>query len=210
MRRWMIAIAHIRGGGELGRAWHHSATGTKKLTSVRDLEACMDYLVQQGYTEHGMIAMVGHSAGALPMAKLMNQRPASIAAAILHAPLVDFLGAMTDKTCHLRVHEAGEFGDPCTDAEVLDAMLKLCPYVNLKPGKLPAVLIRIGLDDVRVPFWGPAKYAAKLRACQQGTAPVLLVARPGGHFADENDGFRDSSADYAFMLHVMASRTGTA
>ena len=170
----------------------------------------MDCLVQQGYTEHGMIALEGHSAGALPMATLINERHASIAAAILHAPLVDFLSAMTDETCHLRVHEAGEFGDPCTDAEVLDAMLELCPYVNLKPGQLPAVLIRIGLDDVRVSPWGPAKYAAKLRACQQGSAPVLVVARPGGHFADEIDGFRDVSADCAFMLHVMASRTGTA
>ena len=166
----------------------------------------MDCLVREGYTEHGMIALEGHSAGALPMAALINRRPASIAAAVLHAPLVDYLSAMTDQACPLRLHEVGEFGDPCTDAEVLDAMLELCPYLNLKPGNLPAVLLRIGLDDVRVPPWGPAKYAAKLQACQQGSAPVLLLARPGGHFADERDAFQGASADYAFLLHVMASR----
>ena len=206
LSRWVVAIAKIRGGGELGRAWHCSATGKHKVLSVKDLEACMDCLVQEGYTEHGMIALEGQSAGALPMAALMNWRPASIAAAVLHAPLVDYLSAMTDEACPLRMHEAGEFGDPCTDTEALDAMLELCPYLNMKPGNLPAVLLRIGLDDVRVPSWGPAKYGAKLRTCQQGSAPVLLFARPGGHFADEHDGYQGASADYAFLLHVMASR----
>ena len=166
----------------------------------------MDHLVQEGYTEHGAFALEGYSAGALPMAALMNRRPASIAAAVLHASLVDFLGAMTDEACPMRLHEAGEFGDPRADAQVLDAMLELCPYLNLKPGHLPAVLLRIGLDDIRVPSWGPAKYAAKLRACQQGSAAVLLLARPGGHFGDEHDGLQVASADYAFLLHVMASR----
>ena len=85
-------------------------------------------------------------------------------------------------------------------------MLELCPYVNLKPGNLPAMLLRIGLDDIRVPPWGPAKYAAKLRACQRGSAPILVFARPGGHFADEHDSLRFASSDYAFLLHVMASR----
>ncbi len=140
--RWVVATAHIRGGGELGRRWHCSATGRQKVVSVTDLEACMDCLVQEGYTEHGMVALEGHSAGALPMAALLNWRPASIAAAVLHAPLVDFLSAMTDEACPLRLHEAGEFGNPCSDAGALDAMLQLCPYLNLKPGHLPAALLR--------------------------------------------------------------------
>lgn len=204
--RWVVATAHIRGGGELGRAWHCSATGKQKEVSVADLEACMDHLVREGYADHGTIALEGHSAGALPLAALMNRRPASIAAAVLHAPLVDFLSAMTDEACPLRLHEVGEFGDPCADAGVLDAILELCPYQTLKPGHLPAVLLRIGLEDNRVPSWGPAKYAAKLRACQQGSAPVLLFARPGGHFGNDHDGLQVASADYAFLLHVMASQ----
>lgn len=206
MCRWVVAIAHIRGGGELGRAWHRSATGAQKVLSVTDLEACMDWLVQQGYTQHGSIALEAHSAGALPAAALVNRHLRTIAALMLHAPLVDLLGTMTDPGCHLRAHEAGEFGDPCADAETLDAMLLLCPYSNLRSGQLPAVLIRTGLDDVRVPAWGPAKYAARLRACQQGPAPILLIARPGGHFANEHDGFADASDDFAFLLHAMASR----
>ena len=205
LSRWMVATAHIRGGGELGHKWHCSATGRQKAVSVTDLEACMDCLVRQGYTAHGMVALEGHSAGALPMAALMNRRPASIAAAVLHAPLVDFLSAMVDEACPLRLHEAGEFGDPCADAGVLDAMLELCPYLNMKTGRLPAVLLRTGLDDVRVPSWGPAKYVAKLRDCQQGSAPALLFARPGGHFAEEHDRFGVASEDYAFLLHVMAT-----
>lgn len=203
--RWAVAIAHIRGGGELGRAWHRSATGALKERSVADLEAAMDCLVEAGYAEHGQIALEGQSAGALPMAALINRRPEAITAALLHAPLVDLLSSMTDPGCPLQAHEAGEFGDPCTDTGVLDAMMELCPYTNLRPGMQPAVLIRIGLDDIRVPAWGPAKYAARLRACQMGTAPVLLIARPGGHFAEESDPVANASVDYAFLLHAMAS-----
>ena len=206
MSRWAVAIAHIRGGGELGRAWHRSATGACKARSVDDLEACLDALVQQGVAQHGSVALEGRSAGALPAAALLNRRPGSIAAMLLHAPLVDLLGNMTDESCPLRVHEAGEFGDPCISTDVLDAMLELCPYTTLQSCEQPAVLIRVGLDDLRVPAWGPTKYAAKLRASQMGLMPVLLMSRPGGHFSEEHHAVTDASLDIAFLLHAMANK----
>ena len=206
MSRWAIAIAHIRGGGELGRAWHRSATGACKSRSVDDLEACLDALVQQGVAQPGSIALEGRSAGALPAAALLNRRPGSIAAMLLHAPLVDLLGSMTDESYPLRAHEAGEFGDPCSNIDVLDHMLELCPYTNLQSCEQPALLIRVGLDDLRVPAWGPTKYAAKLRASQKGPMPVLLMSRPGGHFSGEHHAIADASVDIAFLLHAMAKR----
>ena len=171
-----------------------------------DLEACLDTLVQQGIAQHGSVALEGRSAGALPAAALLNRRPGSIAAMLLHAPLVDLLGSMTDESCPLRVHEAGEFGDPCSNIDVLDAMLELCPYTNLQSCEQPAVLIRVGLDDLRVPAWVPAKYAAKLRASQEGQMPVLLMSRPGGHFSQEQHAVMDASVDIAFLLHAIANR----
>ncbi len=210
MRRWVVAIAHVRGGGELGRAWHKAATGAKKVRSVLDLEACMDHLIAEGYTRAGKIALVGSSAGALTAAALLNRRPRSFGAALLRAPFLDLLSTMTDGDLPLTQHEHDEWGNPCADGAVLDAMLALCPYHNLATVAYPPVLLTCAGNDARVPAWGPAKYVARLRARSAGIAPVFLAYEEGGgHFGQEELGVQHAARECAFLLHAMDGRWDT-
>ncbi|CAL8468479.1 g8019 [Coccomyxa elongata] len=156
-RGWVVALAHVRGGGELGRQWHQAATGTGKHRSVDDLEACMDFLIRRGYSRKGRVALEGASAGGLLAAALLNRRPGCIGAAVLRVPFVDVLTTMLDPTLPLTVHEYDEFGNPSEDVEAFESLQKLCPYANLRPAEYPPVLVTCALNDQRVPAWGPAK-----------------------------------------------------
>ena len=199
-----MAIAHVRGGGELGRQWHRAATGLSKVQSVLDLEACMDHLIAAGYTRAGRVALEASSAGALTAAALLNRRQDAFGAALLHVPFVDFLSTMSDPELPLTQHEHGEWGNPCSDAAVLDSMLALCPYHNIVAAAYPPVMVNVVGNDQRVPAWGPAKYVARLRARSSGAAPVLLAyEEAGGHFGSEELSVAHAGRDYAFLLHAM-------
>lgn len=203
--RWVVAIAHVRGGGELGRGWYRAAVGANKQQSVRDLEACLDHLIAQGYSSEGRVALEASSAGALTAAALLNARLASFGAALLRVPFVDLLSAMTRPELPLTVHERDEWGDPLADADVLHAMLALCPYQNVAAAAYPPVLVTCVGNDQRVPAWGPAKFTARLRARGAGSAPVFLAHEErGGHFGSDADSVRDAARDYAFLLHAMS------
>ena len=203
--RWVVAIAHVRGGGELGRGWYRAAVGPNKARSGRDLEACLDHLIALGYSSEGRTALEASSAGALTAAALLNARPASFGAALLRVPFVDLLSAMTRPELPLTVHECDEWGDPLADDKVLDAMLALCPYQNVRAAAYPPMLITCVGNDQRVPAWGPAKFAARLRARGTGCAPVFLAYQErGGHFGSDADSVRDAARDCAFLLHAMS------
>lgn len=207
--RWVVALAHVRGGGELGRRWHRSATGCSKHRSVDDLEACMDFLISQGYSSKGRVALEGTSAGGLPAAALLNRRAGCIGAAVLRVPFVDVLTTMLDPSLPLTVHEYDEFGDPSTDKQAFESLRKLCPYANIRPAAYPPVLVTCAWNDQRVPVWGPAKYVARLRENQLGSAKVFLACSAGGgHFGDEADAVREAARNYAFLLHALNGAGG--
>ena len=194
----------MRGGGELGRQWHKSAIRATKVKSVDDLEACMDFLIRRGYSSKGSIALEAASAGGLLAAALINRRPDCIGGAVLHVPFVDVLTTMLDPSLPLTVHEYDEFGNPSLDEEALQSLQELCPYANIRPNAFPPVLVTCALNDQRVPAWGPAKYVARLRANQLGSAKVFLAHNAkGGHFGDDAYALHEAARNYAFLLHAL-------
>eukprot|EP00873_Tetraselmis_striata_P039539 jgi/Tetstr1/459803/TSEL_005154.t1 len=154
-RGWVVALAHCRGGGEMGRAWHQGAIKLKKPNSVLDAEAVIDSLISCGYSSNGQVALHGFSAGGLLLGGLLNRRPDTFAAAVAHAPYVDMLTACTDPSLPLTVHEYDEWGMPEDDA----AVASMCPYHNSAApggaGRLPALLVTASLDDAARALLGP-------------------------------------------------------
>eukprot|EP00887_Chlorella_sp_A99_P000935 scaffold5.g935.t1 len=179
-RGWVLALAHVRGGGELGRAWHAAGRAALKGNSGADLEACLDHLVASG-------------------------------AALLEVPFVDLLTCMASPELPLTQHEHDEWGDP-SDPETFRRLAATCPYQRRLPaGPLPALFVTCSQTDMRVPFWGPLKYAAKLRAAQAagGGRPMLVAADAhGGHFAPEREHFRLKAQEYAFLVSQLEAQGG--
>jgi oligopeptidase B len=206
---WVLAFAHVRGGGELGRRWHEQGRQLRKPASVQDFLACAAWLQQRGYASPGGLAASAHSAGGLVLGAAMNQRPGLLAAAVLRAPFLDLWGAMSDPGLPLTVHEYDEWGDP-SDPGVAAMMAGLCPYLNLRPAEYPAVLVTAGLQDPRVPYWGPAKYAARLRECQLASGrPVLLsVEEEAGHFGAAGRQLLDAAEECTFLLENVPAALG--
>jgi oligopeptidase B len=164
----------------------------------------MDHLIRRGYTRRGCVALEGSSAGGMLAAALLNRRPDCIAAAVLRSPFVDVLTTMLDCSLPLTVHEHAEFGDPLTDKDVFRSLQRVCPYASMPAAAYPPVLVTSAWDDARVPVWGPAKYVARLRTKQLGSAKAFLLCDDqGGHFGDETHAVEDAARDYAFLLHAM-------
>ncbi|KAL3150348.1 hypothetical protein ABBQ32_000191 [Trebouxia sp. C0010 RCD-2024] len=202
-RGWVVALAHVRGGGELGRRWHAAGQSTSKMNSVLDLEACLDHLLHKGYTRKGLVALQGTSAGGLLVAALLNRRPQDLLAAILRVPFVDMFTCMTRPELPLTVHEYGEWGNPA-DPKVLLQMRKLCPYQNVARAQYPPVMATCAVPDSRVPVWCPAKWVAKIRQHQTADPPVLLLhTLDTGHFAHESDLLENSVLEYSFLLDAL-------
>ncbi|DBB12992.1 TPA: hypothetical protein ACH3X3_005734 [Trebouxia sp. C0006] len=205
-RGWVIALAHVRGGGELGRRWHAAGRSLHKMNSLTDLEACLDHLLQQGYSRKGLVGVQAASAGGLLVGALLNRRPHDLLAAILRVPFVDFLTSMTQPELPLTVHEYGEWGDPA-DPAVLQQMRELCPYQNIKTAEYPPVLATCSATDPRVPVWGPAKWVAKSRQHQIGPSPILLLSSSDtGHYAHEADLLENSALEYAFLIDAFQKK----
>jgi oligopeptidase B len=194
---WVVATAHVRGGGFLGRRWYRDGRQLKKWNSFRDFLACADFLVQRGYTRPGRLAAEGASAGGLLVATAANVRPDLFAAMSLRAPFVDVVGAMTDATRPLTVHEYDEWGNPNDGPESQDVLAYIqsyCPMYSLKrrlAGVVadvphgatdirgpPATIITIAVDDPRVAFGDVAQYALLLRQASQVAAGPTGQARP--------------------------------
>ncbi|EFN57461.1 hypothetical protein CHLNCDRAFT_51004 [Chlorella variabilis] len=212
-RGWVLALAHVRGGGELGRRWHAAGRGGAKATSVDDLEACLDHLVSAGYTAPGMVALEAHSAGGLAAGALLNRRPNALGAALLEAPFVDVLSAMCQPDLPLTRHEYEEFGDP-GDPHQFNQIRALCPYQTVRQAAYPPVLLTCSQQDMRVPYWGPLKFAARLQAAAregqagrvQGGPILLLPDGQAGHFVHERDLFQTKAQQYAFLVTAIEGR----
>ncbi|WP_263385477.1 S9 family peptidase [Granulicella arctica] len=198
----VIAYAHIRGGGELGDAWHDAGKMAVKQTTFSDFTAAVEQLTQQGYGDPKRVAIEGGSAGGLLMGAVVNQRPDLFAVVLSHVPFVDVMNTMLDATLPLTVAEYEEWGNPNEEA-AFHTMRAYSPYDNLAPGDYPAMLVKTSLNDSQVMYWEPAKYVAKLRTLKQNATPLLLhINMDAGHggASGRYDYLKETAFDYAFLL----------
>jgi oligopeptidase B len=201
-RGYTIAIAHVRGGGELGKRWHDAGRMMNKRNTFTDFLACADHLMKEGYTGADRLVIEGGSAGGLLIGAVLNMRPDFCRAAILRVPFVDVINTMLDETLPLTVGEFEEWGNPKL-REHYEYMKTYCPYSNLAQRPYPAVLCKTSLNDSQVMYWEPAKWVAKLRALNGGAESVLIkINMDAGHggASGRYDYLREIALDYAWVL----------
>ncbi len=198
----VFAIAHIRGGGDLGRTWYEAGKMARKQTTFDDFIACAEALVASGRTTPSQLAIEGGSAGGLLMGAVVNQRPELFRAVVAEVPFLDVVTTMLDETMPLTVGEFIEWGNPKVP-EQYAWMRAYSPYDNLKPGAYPAILVRSGLNDTQVAYWEPAKYVAKLRTLKTDERPLVFkVNLEVGHGGASGrfDALREIAEDDVFLL----------
>jgi oligopeptidase B len=196
------AVAHIRGGGEIGKPWHDAGRMKQKLNTFTDFIAAAEHLIAQRYTEPQKLVIEGGSAGGLLMGAVTNMRPDLFRIVISHVPFVDVLNTMLDASLPLTVGEYEEWGNPQVAADYF-YMKSYCPYTNLERKDYPALLLKTGLNDSQVMYWEPAKYVAKLRTLKTDSNALLLKTNMGaghGGASGRYDYLREIALDYAFLL----------
>jgi oligopeptidase B len=204
-RGFVFAIAHVRGGGELGEAWYRAGKLEHKHNSFSDFIAVAEHLIGSGYTTPEQLAISGGSAGGLLIGAVLNQRPELFAAAIAEVPFVDVLNTMQKPDLPLTVTEYDEWGDP-TDPEVYARIKAYAPYENVVAQAYPAMLVVAGYNDSRVQYWEAAKWVAKLRASKTDTHLLLLKTDlDAGHggMSGRYQGLKDVALEYSFLLKVL-------
>ncbi|HEY7135513.1 MAG TPA: S9 family peptidase [Acidimicrobiia bacterium] len=209
-RGWVYAIAHVRGGGELGRQWYEDGKLLNKQHTFDDFVAAAEQLIADRWTRPERLAARGASAGGLLMGAVVNRRPDLFRAVVAQVPFVDALTTILDESLPLTVTEWEEWGNPVEDADVYRYMKAYSPYDNVAAQPYPAILVTGGLNDSRVSFWEPAKWVAKLRATK--TDDRLLVLRTemdAGHGGPSGryDAWRDEALVLAFLLDQVAPET---
>jgi len=176
-----FAIAHIRGGGEMGRRWKEDGKFLNKTNTFTDFIDCAEHLVDAGYTASDRLVIQGGSAGGLLMGAVLNMRPDLFLAAIARVPFVDVVTTMLDESIPLTAIEWEEWGNP-KDKTYFDYMLAYSPYDNVKAQDYPHLLVTSGLNDPRVQYWEPTKWVARLRTQATGSGQILLKTDMGaGH-----------------------------
>lgn len=198
----IVAIAHVRGGGELGKRWHEGGRMGRKQNSFTDFIAVAEALVREGITEPRRLAIEGGSAGGLLVAASLNRRPDLFGAVVAQVPFVDVVNTMLDPTLPLTIGEYEEWGNPSIP-EQYRWLKAYCPYTNLTRRSYPPMLVRTSINDSQVMFWEPAKYVAKLRALKTDANPLLLVTNMGaghGGASGRYDRLREIATDYAVIL----------
>ena len=205
-----FAIAHIRGGGELGKPWHDAGRMHKKLNTFTDFIECAEHLIALHYTEQNKLVIEGGSAGGLLMGAVTNMRPDLFQLVISHVPFVDVLNSMLDASLPLTIGEYEEWGDP-NKSEDYFYMKRYCPYTNLEAKNYPALLVKTSLNDSQVMYWEPAKYVAKLRTLKpkSDANPLLLKINMGaghGGASGRYDYLREIALDYAVLLTQLKIR----
>ena len=204
-RGFVYAIAHIRGGMDLGKPWHETGRLLKKKNTFTDFIACAEKLIAEKYTSSNRLAIMGRSAGGLLMAGVVNLRPDLFAAVVAGVPFVDSLNTALDASLPLTVGEYEEFGDP-RQKEFYDYMKSYAPYENVTAQAYPAIFVTAGLNDPRVSYWEPAKWVAKLRATNTGDRLLLLRTNLGsGHFGASGryEYVKETAMEYAFLLDAL-------
>ena len=198
----VMAYAHIRGGGEMGDAWHDAGKMMVKRNTFSDFIAVTEKLVNEGYGAKDRVAIEGGSAGGLLMGAVVNERPNLFSVVLSHVPFVDVMNTMLDASLPLTVAEYEEWGNP-NEAEAFSYMKSYSPYDNLKAGAYPAMLVKTSLNDSQVMYWEPAKYVARLRTLKTNETPLLLhINMDAGHggASGRYDYLKEIAFDYAFLL----------
>jgi oligopeptidase B len=205
-RGWSYAIAHVRGGGEMGRLWYLDGKLHHKQNTFGDFIACGEHLVAEGWTSPEGLTALGGSAGGLLIGAVVNQRPDLFRAAVAEVPFVDALTTILDPTLPLSVIEWEEWGDPLHDKAFYDTMKAYSPLDNVTGQRYPQLLVTAGLNDPRVSYWEPAKWVAKLRATKAGDDLLLLRTEMGaGHGGPSGryDAWRREAFTFAFLLQAV-------
>lgn len=203
-RDFIYAIAHVRGGGEMGREWYEQGKFLNKKNTFTDFISCAEYLISEGYTSPDNLAITGGSAGGLLIGAVTNMRPDLFKVVIADFPFVDALNTMLDPTIPLTILEYDEWGNP-NEEEYYFYMKSYSPYDNVEAKDYPNMLITAGLNDPRVQYWEPAKWAAKLRAIKTDDNILLLKTNMGtGHFGvtGRYDYLKEISFEYAFIFDI--------
>lgn len=204
-RGFIFAIAHVRGGGEFGEAWHEAGRFLNKPNTFTDFIACAQHLVHSGQTSPQLLCIDGGSAGGLLIGAVINQAPDLFRAAIANVPFVDVLNTMLDDTLPLTVVEYEEWGNP-HEPMYYQAIRDYAPYENIKPQAYPALFVTAGLQDPRVPYWEAAKWVAKLRQHHTGTTPILLKTHlQAGHHGQSGryEALKEVTESQAFLLQCL-------
>jgi oligopeptidase B len=198
----VMAFAHIRGGGEMGKAWHDAGRMMNKMNTFTDFVDCTEYLAANKYGARDKIVMEGGSAGGLLMGAVTNLRPDLYKVVVAHVPFVDVMNTMLDASLPLTVGEYEEWGNP-NEKAAYNYMVKYSPYDNLKKTAYPAILVKTSFNDSQVMYWEPAKYVAKLRTLKtDGNVLLLKTNMAAGHGGSSGryDYLKEVAFDYAFML----------
>lgn len=201
----LFAIAHVRGGGELGRAWYEDGKLDSKHNTFDDFAACAAHLAADRWADPQRICARGGSAGGLLMGAMVNRHPELFCGVVAEVPFVDVLNTMLDPDIPLTVTEYDEWGDP-NDPAAFETIRSYAPYENIEAADHPALLVTAGLTDPRVQYWEPAKWVAKLRATTTSTKPILLRTEMGaGHGGPSGryDAWRDEAFILAFICDVL-------
>jgi len=204
-RGFVFAIAHIRGGGELGRTWYDDGKLLKKKNTFTDFVSCAQYLIDHRYAAPKRVAILGGSAGGLLMGAVMNMRPELFTSVIAAVPFVDVLNTMSDPSLPLTVTEYEEWGNP-QDPKYFDYMASYSPYDNIEEKQYPNLLVTAGLNDPRVSYWEPAKWVAKQRRLKHQNRILLLKTNMGaGHGGDSGrfDRLKEVAMEYAFAVDTL-------
>ena len=201
----VCAIAHIRGGGELGRKWYEDGKFLQKQNTFSDFIACAEQLIQEQWTSPDHLAISGGSAGGLLMGAVLNARPELFKVAIAQVPFVDVVTTILDPDLPLSVIEWDEWGNP-NQPEFYTYMKSYSPYDNVKAQGYPHLLITAGLNDPRVSYWEPAKWTAKLRTLKTDQNQLLLKTNMGaGHSGASGryERLKELTFEYAFVLNYL-------
>jgi oligopeptidase B len=208
-RGWVWAIAHPRGGGEMGRRWYLGGQLLTKRNTFHDTIASAEHLVTNKWARTGGIALYGGSAGGLLVGACINMAPRVFGAAVAAVPFVDVVSTMSDPTLPLTVTEWEEWGDPRSEPWA-SYMLSYSPYDNVEDKKYPPLYVTAGLNDPRVSYHEPAKWVAKLRSMQNNTSDIFLRCEMGaGHGGPSGryEHWRDEAHTIAFMLQQLPTHS---
>lgn len=197
-----VAVAHIRGGGELGKPWHDAGRMHTKLNTFTDFIDVAEALIERRYTGRDGLIATGRSAGGLLMGTVMNMAPDLFHAIVAGVPFVDVINTMLDASLPLTVGEWEEWGNPNLEADYR-YMKQYCPYTNIEVRDYPALYVKTALNDSQVMYWEPAKWVAKLRATGANVHPIIFRTDMGaghGGASGRYDYLREVAEEYAFIL----------
>ncbi len=206
-RGWVYAIAHVRGGQELGRRWYEDGRQQAKRNTFTDFIACTEFLIAQRFAARDRVFAMGGSAGGLLVGAVANLRPDLYRGVVAFVPFVDVVTTMLDESIPLTTNEFDEWGNPGADPAAYAYMLGYSPYDNVTAQAYPAIYVRTGLWDSQVQYWEPAKWVARLRATKRDANPIVFETnlRAGhGGASGRFDALREIARAYAFLLQTLA------